>query len=331
MNNRVNKRKKRRLRKKRVFMTIFSLFLIAVIAVAGYYAYHIYQFTNKIHVTTTKVSSTKAWTDGRVNILMIGGDARPGQHSDNSDSMILLSADPKTHQAKLFSIMRDTYWKIPGYSYQKINASHLLGGPDLAVQTVENFLDIPINYYVETDFQGFKKMVDILGGVDINVEEDMNYDASDGTSIHLKAGEQHLNGTQALNYARFRHDAMGDFNRTKRQRELLKTIAAKTETTTGLLKVPQLLDALAPYVQTNMDGGDMLKIANLLHGIKIANLKTSQVPPMNDILQRNIPAKGDVLIPNVLAIRQYVHQQLNMNDTVTATAAEQHYWDLYKE
>lgn len=328
------KRKKKNSPKKKILLGIFSFILVTILSIAGYYAYHIYQFANKIQVkkpAKTKMVATKEWKGGRVNILLIGGDARAKDKVDNSDSMILLSADPKTHTAEMYSIMRDTLWKIPGHSYQKINASNLIGGPELAVQTVENFLDIPINFFVETDFQGFKKMVDILGGVDINVDENMNYDdPTDGTSIHLKPGEQHLNGKLALDYARFRHDAMGDFNRTKRQRELLKALAAKTSSSYGLLKVPQLLDALGPYVQTNMTTNNMLEIANLFHGVDVSSLQTEQLPQMNDILQESLPNYGSVLIPNVIATRQYIHQQLGMEDTPTATAAEQSYWNMYK-
>jgi LCP family protein required for cell wall assembly len=334
MENRSTHKKKSK--KKKIIFGTLSIILVAILSVAGYYAYHIYQFTNKIQVkeptkAKAKMVATKEWTGGRVNILLMGGDTRKKNSSDNSDSMILLSADPETHQAQMFSIMRDTLWKIPEHSYQKINASNLIGGPELAVQTVEDFLDIPINFYVETDFQGFKKMVDILGGVDINVDEDMNYDdLTDGTSIHLKMGKQHLNGKLALDYARFRHDAMGDFNRTKRQRELLKTLAAKTSTTYGVLKIPQLLDGLAPYVQTNMTTTNMLEIATLLHKVNVSELQTEQLPQMEDILQTSVPKFGSVLIPNVLATRQHIHQLLGMNDTPTATAAEQYYWNLYK-
>ncbi|UOF90298.1 LCP family protein [Fodinisporobacter ferrooxydans] len=316
--------------KKKLAVKIVSVLSLAILGIVGYYGYHVYRFTKAIQVKSSAHGATETWTGGRVNILLIGGDARPGEKAANSDSMIVLSVDPKTKQAQMFSVMRDTWWKIPGNGYEKINAGNLIGGPQLAVKTVENFLDIPINYYVETNFAGFKKMVDILGGVDINVDENMNYDdPTDGTSIHLKKGEQHLDGTQALNYVRFRHDAMGDFNRTKRQREFLKALAVKSESTIGLLKLPQMLDALAPYVQTNMNGSDMLKIAYLVHGLNISNMKLAQVPPMNDILQRYLPQGGDVLIPNVLATREFVHQALGMHDTVTASAAEQSYWNMY--
>ncbi|BCJ85635.1 LCP family protein [Effusibacillus dendaii] len=313
-------------KRKRRFLLLLAIILLSIL---GYYGYHLYSFANKIQSIPTE-GSTEEWTGGRVNILLLGEDARPGEGHTRSDSMILLSMDPTTHKGSLFSVMRDTWWKIPGSGYDKINAANALGGPQKAAQAVSNFLDIPIHYYVETNFVGFTKIVDTLGGVDINVDQNMEYDdPTDGTHIHLRKGMQHLDGAQALNFVRFRHDALGDYNRTARQRTFLQALAAKGKSSIALFKLPQILDEMSTSVETNMSTSDMLKIGQLLYGINLADIQTEQVPRTNDLLEQYLPDGGDVLIPHVLATRQFVHQALGMNDNVVSTAAEEYYWNQY--
>ncbi len=316
--------------KKRIFRAVF-LGMLILLCIVGYYGYHAYRFAGRIQSAPTVHATTETWTGGRVNILLLGEDARPGEGHTRSDSIILLSVDPATHQVKVFSVLRDTWWHIPGYDYEKINAGNALGGPQKEVETIGNFLSIPIHYYVETNFEGFKKIVDILGGVDINVDEDMNYDdPTDGTHIHLRKGMQHLGGQQALDFVRFRHDALGDYKRTERQRNFLRALAAKCKSSVTFLKLPELLDEMAPYVETNMTASDMLKIGKLLYSADGSDIETGQVPRMEDLVERYLPDGGDVLIPHVLPTRQYVHQAIGMNDQVFSTSEEERYWNRYK-
>src|SRR5690606_33720966 len=146
----------------------------------------------------------------RVNILLLGGDSRGLSKNDvpRSDSNMVISVDPVTKKAHLFSILRDTYVRIPGHGMDRINTALVYGGPQLAMQTTSELLGLPIQYFVFTDFQGFMELVDALGGIELDVEKDMKYHDSvePEFDIDLKKGLQHLDGKTALQYVRFRHD-----------------------------------------------------------------------------------------------------------------------------
>ncbi|MBC8080926.1 MAG: LCP family protein [Gorillibacterium sp.] len=220
----------------------------------------------------------------RVNILFLGGDSRGTDKNEipRSDSVMIASIDPVTKKASLFSILRDTYVEIPGYGNDRINAALALGGPTLAMKTVSLFTGLDLQYYVYTDFQGFMALVDSIGGIDLDVEKDMNYqDAWDGHEfdIHLKKGFQHLDGKTALQYVRFRHDATSDFTRTERQRKFLTVVAAKMQNTTNLIKLPKIIKSIDPYIDTNLAFNDMIKLASLGYKVKANGISSQQLPP----------------------------------------------------
>lgn len=160
---------------------------------------------------------------GSLNII---GHRPKNLRQKNTDVMIVASFDTHRQKFSLLSVPRDTMVTIPGRPGQdKINAAYFYGGPKLAEATVAYLLLIPINYYMLIDWQAFIDMVDILGGVKINVERDMDYEDSEaGLSIHLKKGFQHLNGTDAGKYIRFRADGQGDIGRVHRQQDLFDNL-----------------------------------------------------------------------------------------------------------
>jgi LCP family protein required for cell wall assembly len=169
-------------------------------------------------------------TNNRVSFLLIGTDKRPGASSYNADSIIVASFDTKTKLVSLLSIPRDTRVTLSGSkNYCKINALPSLKGiPELEKQ-VTSLTGIKLNGYVLTNFEGFKDIIDTLGGITIDVEKNMYYETGDQEDgyINLKAGVQKLNGTKALQYARFRHDATADIGRTARQQKVLTAVAKK--------------------------------------------------------------------------------------------------------
>ncbi|WP_035157553.1 LCP family protein [Cohnella thermotolerans] len=264
------------------------------------------------------------WTGTeRVNILLMGGDERGLRKGEiaRSDSMMVASFDPVTKKAHLFSILRDTYVDIPGYKNNRINTAITLGGPNLAMKTVGNLLGLDIQYYVYVDFQGFIKLVDAIGGVDFYVEKDMHYtDAADGHvyDIDLKKGQQHLDGEHALQYVRFRHDAMSDFTRTERQRAFLKAVADKLKNGWNLMKLPEILNKVNPYIETNLSANDMLKLASL--GYKSHQAGSAQIPPM-DLISDEREAGASVLgVKDPEALKEYVQEELQKDET-TAPAS----------
>ncbi len=290
------------------------LVLLLLMVAAGYYSYSFYSFAKHISEksenpqasggTTTMISqSVKEKGDKyvppkwegkqRVNILLLGGDSRGMKKNElpRSDSIMLASVDPVTKKAYLFSILRDTYVKIPGEGDDRINTAITLGGPNLAMKTVSDLLGIPVQYYVYTDFKGFIALVDAVGGIDIDVEKDMKYsDAEDDHvyDINLKKGMQHLDGNTALQYVRFRHDALSDFSRTERQRKFITAVAQKMQTTSSLIKLPRILNAMDPYIETNLSVSDMLKLGSLGFEAKADGIITSQLPPTDLLIEKNV-------------------------------------------
>ncbi len=302
---------------------IFIIISLVIVAVVGYYVYSIIKFGNAIHTPTTTVVGEPNKGDEftewegteRVNILLLGGDSRNENDYGRSDSIMIASIDPVTKKAHLYSVLRDTYVEIPGHGKRKINEAYTYGGPALAMKTVSELTGLPIHYYFFIDFESFVKLVDAIGGVDFEVEKNMYY--VDKTYqqefvINLKKGMQHLDGDKALQYVRFRHDALSDFTRTERQREFLKAIFTKVKSTSTLINLPSMLDELAPYIETNMDLGKMLKLAGLGYKINLSELQTEQLPPMELLKEAKVNGQ-DVLLVEEGALKKYIEDELNKN------------------
>ena len=307
---------KRRWWKSKQFKWTLGIIGLVLAVIIGVYAYSISHFVSKIQEPNAGDAPVKVeeWTGTEpVNIVLLGVDNRNNDPHPRSDSILVVSIDPKTKQAHVMSVMRDTWYKIPGYGYEKINAAHALGGPDLTIQTLKDLLQIKIHYYVKTDFQGFIKIVDALGGVDIDVEKDLNY-LDDGVyDIHLKKGLQHLSGDQALQYVRFRHDAMSDFARTERQRKFLAAVSSEMKSPVAIAKLPSILSDIEPYIKTNMTAADMIKLGKLALSIDSSDIQSLQVPPMNALKEGYAGGGQAVLIPNVYETRKAVYDFLGLD------------------
>ncbi|RED63091.1 LCP family protein [Cohnella lupini] len=255
----------------------------------------------------------------RVNVLLMGGDERGLRKGEvaRSDSMLVASFDPTSKKIHLFSILRDTYVEIPGFKSNRANAAITLGGPELAMKTLGNLTGLDIQYYVYVDFQGFIKLVDAIGGVDFYVEKDMKYsDSADDHvyDIDLKKGQQHLDGDKALQYVRFRHDKMSDFTRTGRQRDFLKAIASKLKSGWNLIKLPEILGKVTPYMESNMSSNDMLKLGTL--GYKSHQAGTAQIPPMELVTDENVDGSSVLGVRSLDALKGFVQETLNHDDSI---------------
>ncbi|CAG7648934.1 Polyisoprenyl-teichoic acid--peptidoglycan teichoic acid transferase TagU [Paenibacillus solanacearum] len=293
----------------RTFKWFFIMLGLALIAGIGYFTYSFLHFANNIQsrpettkfggITAKQIGMTEVYTppkwEGkqRVNILLLGGDSRGLKKNEvpRSDSIMVASIDPVTKKAYLFSILRDTYVKIPGHGDDRINTALAIGGPNLAARTVSDLMGIPIQYYVYTDFKGFIALVDAIGGIDLDVEKDMKYkDSEDGHEydINLKKGMQHLDGKTALQYVRFRHDALSDFARTERQRKFLQAVALKMQTTGSLIRLPKVLNSIDPYIETNLTTTDMLKLGSLGFEAKTEGMVSQQIPPSELLVEKRV-------------------------------------------
>ncbi|OAJ75739.1 transcriptional regulator [Brevibacillus sp. SKDU10] len=246
----------------------------------------------------------------RVSILLMGGDNRGlKKNQARSDSMLVVTIDPTTKKAHLMSVLRDTYVEIEGHGKGRINTALALGGPTLAMKTIGDLLGLDIQYYVYTDFEGFKSLIDVIGGIDFYVEKNMDYtDKTDGNQydIHLRKGQQMLDGDKALQYVRFRHDAMSDFTRTERQRNLLLVVAEKLKSDWNLLRMKQILESVAPYIQTNLNIPDMLKLAKL--GVESHIAGSAQVPPMELIKGTSVKGASVLSVQDNEKLREFVQE-----------------------
>ncbi|NLI93060.1 MAG: LCP family protein [Peptococcaceae bacterium] len=219
--------------------------------------------------------------NNRVSFLLIGADKRPGGGSYNADSIIVASFDPQTKLVSLLSIPRDTRVTLSGSkNYYKINAVPALKGiPELEKQ-VTALTGIKLNGYVLTNFEGFKDIIDTLGGITIDVEKNMYYETGDKEDgyINLKAGVQKLNGTKALQYARFRHDATADIGRTARQQKVLTAVAKKMLEPLTILKLPALVPQLMKAVETDLSLKDLTTLAGGAKSFSDAKIVSQTLP-----------------------------------------------------
>ena len=231
----------------------------------------------------------------RVNILMMGIDQREHEQGPwRTDTMLVLTIDPVTLSGGMLSIPRDLWVPIPGYEEGRINTAHYLGdlrdypggGPALATKTVQYNLGVPIHYHVRVDFTAFEQMVDLIGGIDVYVEEEVvdpaypdegyGYDP-----LYIPAGWQHFNGEMALKYARTRHSAGGDFDRAKRQQQVILALFEQV-TRLDLLpqlapRAPELWQAMQDSVVTDLTLDQIIALANLASEVKPESISYSVI------------------------------------------------------
>lgn len=244
---------------------------------------------------------------GKRNIMVLGVDRRSGD-TGRSDTLFVTMLDTSRNQAALLSIPRDTLVSIPGHGWDKVNHAYAYGGHDLSRKTLENFLGIQINNYVLVDFQGFIKLVDAIGGVDIDVEKPMQYadpyDGENGLVINLQPGRQHMDGTTAIQYVRYR-DEEGDIGRVARQQKFMKAVFAKLRSASLLTRAPEIARTLYQSIETDLSVTDL---ASLLVTFAKNVSGTSQ---LETAMVQGSPAYLDDIsywIPNMMALRQQVAQ-----------------------
>ncbi|HEU4964931.1 MAG TPA: LCP family protein [Bacilli bacterium] len=216
-------------------------------------------------------------------ILLLGVDSREGERA-RSDTIILATVPPAGGTIHLLSIPRDTYVPVRGHGYTKINHAMTYGGAKLLKQTVENFLGVKIDHTATIDFEGFRQIIDKLGGVDLTVEKTMNYDdPTDGTHIHLVKGQAIQNGAQALDYARFRHDEEADTGRMRRQQALLRAMMQKGGQPSQWGKLFELTDIVGDHVKTDIPLGEMVRLFMAYGNIRSDQIQTLSLKGENKI------------------------------------------------
>ncbi|PSR19146.1 LytR family transcriptional regulator [filamentous cyanobacterium CCP3] len=221
-----------------------------------------------------------------VNILVMGIDEVPDAQptsdevfAGRTDTLLLVRVDAEAGTLNVMSIPRDTRVEIPGFGMDKVNQANVLGGPELVAQTLGyNLGNLPIDRYVRINTAAFREMVDLVGGIEVNVPSRMEYtDQTQGLYIDLYPGWQTLNGDQAEQFARYRKDS-GDIGRVQRQQMLLKALRERLTNPTVIPKLPQAIRVLQRYVDTNLTLEEMLAIANFGLEIESDQLQMVMLP-----------------------------------------------------
>ncbi|AZQ45461.1 LytR family transcriptional regulator [Bacillus albus] len=251
--------------KKKILFWILGIIGILVIA-GGVYAYTVYSNVSNaldaVHKPLDRDKSDKRdkkveIADNKpISILLMGVD-QEDNGTGRSDSLMLFTLNPKTKSMKITSIPRDSYTEIVGKGKKdKINHAYAFGGIDMTVKTVENFLNVPVDHYIEVNMAGFKDIVDAVGGVDVN--NDLEFTSRDQ---HFAKGNIHLNGETALKYTRMRYeDPRGDFGRQMRQRQVIQAVIKKGASVSSLASYGDVLKAIEKNVKTSLTQDQMFDI-----------------------------------------------------------------------
>lgn len=210
----------------------------------------------------------------RINILLLGADARTPDHHGFTDSINILSIDKNTKECYLLSIPRDTRVQIAGKGVDKINHAYAYGDVNDTITTVEDFLDVRIDYYVLVDFTDFKEMVDTVGGINMNVPEHIS---AVRPELHGKTGMSRLNGDEALILVRFRQDNDSESGRMQRHREAITAIVDEILNPSNILRAPAILNQLRENVKTDIPPMETTVIEKLITGFDIDNAKIGVV------------------------------------------------------
>lgn len=281
------KRKRNRRRKPNWFLRVMVFMLIGIFVFGGYILYNVLGAFSDTQTELTrgdKSDRREQAVDAKdpVSLLIMGIDERPGDVG-RPDVLMVVTVNPEDKTAKMLSIPRDTLTYIPAIGKEdKINHSYSLAevqqagtGIESTITTVEELLDIPIDYFAKVNFDGFVEIVDTLGGVDVVVERAFSEKGFDnGQRFHFEEGPAHLSGEEALAYVRMRKAWGGDAGRNERQREVLRQLIQKGANISNITKIDDVVESLGKNVAMNVGAGDLLSFSRQYGNIPKENIDT---------------------------------------------------------
>ncbi|UOE57309.1 LCP family protein [Cytobacillus oceanisediminis] len=288
-------RKRRRIRWMRVSAAILllSIFLVGLFTIFQY----IEGTVKKVNQPFKKVEATHSFQGEKskmdaVNVLLLGSDSR-GEKQARTDTIMVAHYNPKTHEVKLMSLMRDMYVSIPEHGKHKLNTAYSFGGPELLRKTIQLNFGLDIHHYAIVDFKGFEKAVDLL--VPDGIEVDIPYEMSDGIGMTLEEGKQQLHGKELLGYVRFRQDRLSDFGRVQRQQEVISKLKDEAVNLHSVTKLPDLLGLLNKYIDTDIDTATLLTIGKDILSNKSGEIQTIRIPEDGSFSNERHEEIGEVL------------------------------------
>lgn len=327
-----SEKKKEKKRSRIPILRIFSFVLFLVIGIIGVgmiYAYTTlksfnYQeidSDNKIENTNNINSEDGLINDNMVlNTLLIGSDSMSTGDGGRSDSLLILSLNVRNKKIKVTSIMRDTWVNIPGYGKDRMNAAYAYGGPKLTIETIQKNFGVLIDRYICVDFEGFCKIIDALGGIDIELtaKECSYINTYSGDKHILKgSGMKHLTGLQALHHSRNRNSIGSDYDRTSRQREVIRCTLESLKNSNAT-KITEMISTLAPLVTTNYKTSEITRLA--LNYAEYLNfpMEEFRIPTDDNVKDEVYNQKMVLVIKNIKKakseLKNFIYENENENE-----------------
>lgn len=305
------RRKKSKISVKKVVLSVFFV-ILGLIGSAMIYAYHMLHSFNyeeidddSSEVLTDDFGDSLINDSQILNVMLIGSDSMSTGDHGRSDSLMILSLDVKNHKIKVTSLMRDIWINIPGHGYDRLNAAYAFGGAKLTIETVEKTFGLHVDRYAIVDFEGFSNIIDTLGGIDLELTSDeciyINTYSGDKNTLKGK-GMKHLTGLQALHYSRDRNSKGSDYDRTSRQRNVIRAIVDKLRSA-NLKQITELIPTIAPLITTNFKTSEISRLAtNSLNYLKY-DLEEFRLPTNDNVKNETISQKMVLVIPDIAKAR----------------------------
>ncbi len=320
-------RKRRARRRKRVFVLLTELFIFVGLLGVGYVMSKYGKFQLNMFSDGDIQKNDGAEKEGYTTIALFGGDSREGQleAGTHADTIMIAGIDDKTKEVKLVSVYRDLVVKRPDGELGKANSAYFVGGPKEAINMLNQNFDLDIEDYVTVDFAALADVVDLLGGIEIDVtdteaEEVNNYIGETAQVVGKKAkkmtgGLQTLDGVQAVTYARIRKNVGGDYARTERQRLVIQKLIEKVKAT-DLATLNEIIDTVFSKVSTSFSMKELISLASGVLQYELGDTTGFAFEHEDG----NLKGIGSVVIPlGVLENVQELHAFLYPNETYTAS------------
>lgn len=328
-------RRRKNLRKRTIIVLISLVFIIMILSIAVY-AYSLLSIINETDISRPDTAQfldqgieeyipldeVEQKTGGITNVALFGLD-RLYNEPCRTDTIMILTIDNDSNKIKLTSLMRDMYVNIPGKWPDRINAAYTYGGPGLAINTINTTFNMDIQYYASINFKGVTRLIDKLGGVDIDIKqgeiEYLNFyinelndaDSESSAPNVVQRGLQHLTGKQALGYMRIRYYGNADFERTERQRSVLTQIIDKIKKT-DILKIIDVLSISLPYVETNMPKTGIISLFKTC--FQYGNHVEQYRLPIDGTFRYETIKNMSVIVPDIEANSERLHEFIYEKD-----------------
>lgn len=294
---------------------VFSVVLFLIIGLSGASMIYLYSILNSFNYDDLSDSPDSSdMSDGDpfindnmiLNVLLLGTDTRSPNDKGRSDTILIMTLDMRHKKIKITSLLRDIWVRIPGKYSDRINTAYSLGGAKLSIETVERNFGIRIDRYASVDFDGFSKIVDNLGGIDIdltsNEVEYINKYSGDPNKLS-GSGKIHLTGLQTLHHSRNRNSLGSDYDRTNRQRHVIITILDKLKTA-NIAQITKIISDVGPMITTNFKTSEITKLASNAPTYLNFNLEQFRLPTNENVRNETIDHKM-VLVINDMPKARY--------------------------